>query len=136
MTSRRLANQRWKRVVYVNVVYFSVDINNVRQRRNNVLNMTIFKILKRAKKSFWASKKDNSFDHTKITQNGQTHSNNFSITVDELFECVVWPFVGAEIFSPPAHCTHLCNKFFQTQIRLNKYWCLRYLSKLLTKLFD
>ena len=26
-------------------------------------------------------------------QNGQTHSNNFSATADELFECV-WPFCG------------------------------------------
>ena len=57
----------------VNIVYFNVDINNVRKRRNNVVilevkshnvdqcrnnisNMTIFKKLKKSKKSFWALK--------------------------------------------------------------------------------
>ena len=87
MTSRRraMSNQGWNNVVYVNseiyyieqrrinVVYFIIDINNViqhqnnvilkvefqnvDQRRNNLLNMTIFKKLKKAKKYFWASKK-------------------------------------------------------------------------------
>ena len=83
---RTMSNQRWNNVMYVNieiynveqrhikVVCFSVDINYVRkgrnnavifniefhntdQRQNNVLNVTIFKKLKRAKKYFWASKK-------------------------------------------------------------------------------
>ena len=31
---------------------------------------------------------------TRTTPNGQTHSNNLSATVGELFECV-WPFCGA-----------------------------------------
>ena len=88
MTSRRrkMSNQRWNNVAYVNVeiynveqrridiAYFNVDIKNVRQhrnnvvifnvefhnvdqRRNNVVNMTIFKELKRAKKYYWASKR-------------------------------------------------------------------------------
>ena len=30
---------------------------------------------------------------TPIPQNDQTHSNNFSPTADQLFECV-WPFCG------------------------------------------
>ena len=88
---RTMSNQRWNNVVYViveicnveqgrlNIFYFNVDINNFRQPRNNVVilnvefdnvdqrqiwivNMTIFKKLKRAKKFFWASKKDDSFD--------------------------------------------------------------------------
>ena len=44
MTSRRrtTSNQRWNNVVYVdveiyNVVFFNVELNNVRQRRNNVV---------------------------------------------------------------------------------------------------
>ena len=74
-----MSNQRLNNAVYVkieiydiepcriNVVYFNVDVNNVRQRQNNVaiskvefhnvdqyqnsiVNMTIFKKLKRAKK--------------------------------------------------------------------------------------
>ena len=86
-----ISNQRWNNVVYVpaeiykveqrqiNVVYFNVDTNNVRQHwnnvvilniefhnvdrlRNKVLDMTIFKKLKRAKKYFWASKKRWLFD--------------------------------------------------------------------------
>ena len=74
-----MSNQRWNNVLYANVeiynvVYFNVDINNIRQRRNNavifnvefhnvdlrrsnVVNMTILKKLKIAKKYFWASKK-------------------------------------------------------------------------------
>ena len=59
----------------INVAYFNVDINNVRQRQNNavifnvefhnvdqrrndVVNMIIFKRLKRAKKYFLASKQN------------------------------------------------------------------------------
>ena len=59
----------------INVAYFNVDINNVRQRqdnavifnvefhnvdqrRNDVVNMTIFKRLKRAKKYFLTSKQN------------------------------------------------------------------------------
>ena len=83
---RTLPNQRWNNVLYVNVqiynveqrrinvVYFNFDISNVRQRRNNVViifnvefhnvdqrrnivvNMTIFKKLKRAQKYFLASR--------------------------------------------------------------------------------
>ena len=58
----------------INLVYLKVDINNVRQRRNNavifnvkfhnldqrqncVVNITIFKKLKKAKKYSWTSKK-------------------------------------------------------------------------------
>ena len=90
---RTLSNQHWNNVVYANleiynveqrrnnvekrqnnVVYFIVDINNIRQRWNNVatfnlefhnvdqrqdnvVNMTIHKKLKREKKYFWALKK-------------------------------------------------------------------------------
>ena len=31
-------------------------------------------------------------------QNGQTHSNNSSVTADNLFECV-WPFYGVGVES-------------------------------------
>ena len=63
----------------INVVYFNINFNNVRQRlnndvtfnvefhnvdhrRNNVVNMTIFKKLKRVKNIFEPQKKDVSFD--------------------------------------------------------------------------
>ena len=79
MTSgrRRKSNQSWNKVAFkfqvynveqrhINVVYFNVDINNFRQlqsaavifnvefhnvgqRRNNVVNVTIFQRLKKAK---------------------------------------------------------------------------------------
>ena len=81
-----MSNQHWNNVVYINVeiynveqrrinvVCFNVDINEIRQRQNNgvifnvefcnvdqrqnnVVNMTIFRKLKRAKKYFWASEK-------------------------------------------------------------------------------
>ena len=81
-----MSNQRWNNVVYVNVaiynveqrqinaLYFNVYINNVRkrrsnvfifnpdfhnvdQRRNNVVNMAIFKKLRRVKKIFLSLKK-------------------------------------------------------------------------------
>ena len=83
---RTMSNQRWNNFAYVNVeiynveqrqinfVSFNIDISNVRQRwnnavifnvefhdvdqrRSNIVNMTIFKKLKRAKKYFWASNK-------------------------------------------------------------------------------
>ena len=42
---------------------FNIEFHNIDQRRNKVVNMTIFKKLNRAKKYFRASKKkDNSFD--------------------------------------------------------------------------
>ena len=88
--SGTMSNQRWNNVVYVNIaiynveqrqinaLYFNVYINNVRkrrsnvfifnpefhnvdQRRNNVVNVAIFKKLKRVKKIFLSLKKD-SFD--------------------------------------------------------------------------
>ena len=71
-----MSNQRWNNAVYVkveiynveqrqiNVVYFNVEtmlfnvkFHKVDQRRNSVVNMTIFKKLKRVKKCFWALKK-------------------------------------------------------------------------------
>ena len=92
MTSRHrtMSNQRLNNVVYVNGKHYNVeqrqikiyvDINNVRklynstvisivefhhvdQRRNNIVNMTIFKKSKRAKKTkaFELQNKDDSFD--------------------------------------------------------------------------
>ena len=41
-----------------NAVIFNVEFHNVDQRRNDVVNMTIFKRLKRAKKYFLASKQN------------------------------------------------------------------------------
>ena len=43
--------QRWNNVAIFNVVFLNVD-----QRRNNVVNITIWKKLKRTKKYFWAEK--------------------------------------------------------------------------------
>ena len=40
-----------------NFVIFKVKFHNVDERRNNVVNMTMFKKLKKRKKYFWASKK-------------------------------------------------------------------------------
>ena len=72
---RLMSNQLWNNVSYVNVeicnaeqrhnvrqrrnnvVIFNVDFYNVDQCRHKVVNMTIFKKLKRAKKYLWVSKK-------------------------------------------------------------------------------
>ena len=77
-----MSNQRWNNIAYVNVeiynvVFFNVELNNVRQRRNNVVifnvnfhnvgqrrnnvaNMTIWKITlsldSKTEQHFWASK--------------------------------------------------------------------------------
>ena len=58
--STSINNRRQRRN---NVAIFNVEFHNVDQRQNNVVNMTIFKKLKKPKKFlFELQKKDGSFD--------------------------------------------------------------------------
>ena len=114
MMSRRrtTSNQRWNNVVYVNVeicnvVYFSLDINNVAQCQNNIVifnverdswrwskskqrgeyeyDITIYEMLKRAKKYFWASKKKKK----KKTENKKLKLNTLNFKFRPLFQNLV-----------------------------------------------
>ena len=46
-----------------------------------------------------------------ISQNGQTHSNNWSAVADELFECV-WPFCEAGALRKDIFCSNFKNEIF------------------------
>ena len=55
MSTLKFTTSIYNRQSRNNVVIFNVKFHNVDQRRNNAVNITIFKNLKRAKKYFWAS---------------------------------------------------------------------------------
>ena len=91
---RTTSNQRWNNVVYVNVeiynveqlwttiVIFNLEFHNVDQCRNNVVNMTIWKRFKRAKKDLWKKKKKKRKRKLRLNTLNSNFRLTFQILVD------------------------------------------------------
>ena len=56
-------------------------------------------------------------------QNGQTHSNNSSAVVEEVFECV-WPFCGVGVSRVNAN-----NKLYDDSVGTNSRWVLHVVAQ-------